>query len=148
MGEMRKKITATIGFIFNPDFSQVLLITKNRPTWQAGLVNGLGGKCEMGETTVECVTREIYEEAKLAIPAQNWQYITQIIWAEWKVEIFATVFHGHMNQAQSQTDELIAWYSVGKLPSNVMSNLRWLIPLSIDVMTKENPPQVSVRYAD
>jgi hypothetical protein len=53
-----------------------------------------------------------------------------------------------MNSAQAQTDETIAWYLVQRLPLNVISNLRWLIPLAIDVMTKESPPQVSIRYAN
>lgn len=145
---MKRIVKATIGFIFTPDYSQVLLITKNRPSWQAGLVNGLGGKCEVGENTVACVSREIYEEAGLDIPPSDWQFVTDITWAEWRVDIFAATFDGHMNQAESQTDELVAWYLVTKLPPNVMSNLRWLIPLAVDVMTKENPPQVKIRYAD
>lgn len=141
-------IHATLAFIFTPDFRQVLLIQKNRPTWQAGLINGLGGKCEPGEDALLCVSREVYEEANLAIYPEQWTYVSQILWAKWQVDIFATVFAGHMNQAQAQTDEAVAWYSLNQLPENVMSNLRWLIPLAVDVMTKENPPQVSIHYAD
>lgn len=145
---MKRIVKATVGFVFTPDFSQVLLITKNRPPWQAGLINGLGGKCEVGESTIQCVARETFEEANLQIEPRHWRFITDITSAEWRVDFFAAVFDGHMNQAQAQTDELIAWYLVQRLPLNVISNLRWLIPLAVDVMTKESPPQVSIRYAD
>ena len=32
-----------VGFIFNSDMDHVLLINKNRPDWQIGFLNGIGG---------------------------------------------------------------------------------------------------------
>ena len=54
-----------VGFAFNStqNFNSVVLINKNRPDWQAGKYNGIGGHIEPGETTYEAITREFDEEA-------------------------------------------------------------------------------------
>ena len=54
-----------VGFLLNYDRTQVVLIRKNRPAWQAGHLNGVGGKIEMGETPIEAMTREFEEETGL-----------------------------------------------------------------------------------
>ena len=54
-----------VGFLFNKDETQVALVRKNRPEWQAGNLNGIGGKMEVGETTNECMQREFKEETGL-----------------------------------------------------------------------------------
>ena len=35
-----------LGFLFSPDCKRVALIIKNRPDWQAGFLNGIGGKID------------------------------------------------------------------------------------------------------
>lgn len=32
-----------VGFCFNSDLSQIILIEKNKPEWQKGYLNGVGG---------------------------------------------------------------------------------------------------------
>ena len=59
---MPPKKTYVAGFLFSPDRSRVLLIRKNRPAWQAGKLNGLGGKIEPGETPPQAMRREFREE--------------------------------------------------------------------------------------
>ena len=39
----------TLGFIFTPALDKVLLVHKISPEWQAGKINGVGGKIEEGE---------------------------------------------------------------------------------------------------
>lgn len=51
-----------LGFVFNHDASKVLLIQKNRPAWQAGKFNGLGGKIEGQESPLLAMVREFREE--------------------------------------------------------------------------------------
>ncbi len=51
-----------VGFLFNPDMSQVVLIRKNRPEWQAGRLNGVGGRLEDGETPLRGMQRKFKEE--------------------------------------------------------------------------------------
>ena len=58
-------IVGTLGYVLSPDKQNVLLVHRNaRPEDdQLGKYNGLGGKMEMNEDIVECMKREIYEEA-------------------------------------------------------------------------------------
>ena len=60
-------IVATLGYVLSPDRSQVLLIHRNaRPDDQhLGKYNGLGGKLERDEDVVECMRRELREEASI-----------------------------------------------------------------------------------
>jgi 8-oxo-dGTP pyrophosphatase MutT (NUDIX family) len=51
-----------VGFCFDFNHENVLLICKNRPDWQAGRLNGLGGKIEDGESPLTAVGREFAEE--------------------------------------------------------------------------------------
>ncbi|MEM0912381.1 MAG: hypothetical protein AAGJ37_15510 [Pseudomonadota bacterium] len=38
----------TLGFIFDQTLEKVLLVLKKRPAWQAGKLNGVGSKAELG----------------------------------------------------------------------------------------------------
>src|SRR3990167_7537739 len=54
----------SVGFVFSMDKSRVLLIKKNKPEWQAGLLNGVGGKAEPQDRRArETMRRECMEEA-------------------------------------------------------------------------------------
>lgn len=54
-----------LGFAFSADGQEVLLIEKRRPHFQAGLLNGIGGSVEAGETPDQAMVREAQEEAGL-----------------------------------------------------------------------------------
>lgn len=51
-----------LGFAFDKEFKHVLLVWKNRPRWQAGKLNGVGGKIEPGEAVRAAMVREFQEE--------------------------------------------------------------------------------------
>lgn len=52
------------------DGKRTLLIKKNRPEWQKGFYNAIGGKIEPNETPLEAIKRETEEECGLVI--SNW----------------------------------------------------------------------------
>lgn len=60
-------ITGTLGYVLSPDRKQVLLVHRNARAddQHLGKYNGLGGKMENDEDVVECMRREIREEANL-----------------------------------------------------------------------------------
>jgi 8-oxo-dGTP diphosphatase len=60
-------ILATLGYVFSPDGTRVLMVHRNRRPGdrQFGKYNGLGGKLHVDEGVVACMRREIREEADI-----------------------------------------------------------------------------------
>lgn len=56
------EVEYVLGIMFSEDEKKVLTIWKNRPSWQAGKLNGIGGKIEAGESPLEAMHREFIEE--------------------------------------------------------------------------------------
>jgi 8-oxo-dGTP diphosphatase len=50
-----------LGFAFDSN-EEVVLIRKNKPDWQRGLLNGVGGKIEENESSYAAMVREFHEE--------------------------------------------------------------------------------------
>ena len=125
---------AVCGFYFSDDRTQVVLIRKNRPAWQAGMINGVGGKTESGETPLDAMIREFHEETGVLV--KDWDhYCTHTdrghSFKIWFFRAFAQA--GHLSECRSMTDEQVLSFSVDslyKLP--VIPNLRWLIPMALD----------------
>ncbi|MFC1960431.1 NUDIX domain-containing protein, partial [Chloroflexota bacterium] len=129
----------TLGFVFDTALEQVLLIHKKRPAWQAGQINGVGGKLEVGETPVQGVLREVWEESDLSISADRWTHTADMEAADWLVHVFAAVYGGPRTDARAKTDEVLTWVPVDALPADVISNLTWLIPLCLDCLRNGTP---------
>lgn len=64
MEEVKKYV---VSFIFKPGCNDVWLIRKNKPEWQKGCLNGIGGKVEKTETYRKAAIRELQEEAGIFI---------------------------------------------------------------------------------
>lgn len=79
-----------LGFLTNPSLSRVLLIQKARPAWQFGLLNGVGGAIEPGETPEQAMIREYEEETPFKMAMyQTWEhYATMDKRGEWLVHVF------------------------------------------------------------
>jgi 8-oxo-dGTP diphosphatase len=118
----------------------VLLIHKLRPAWQNGLLNGVGGKMEPGETPVEAMVREFSEEAGRTTAAGDWRLFCSLTDSRqsWRVCFFVT--HA-INWATQPTHthgpetEQIEWVKIkdvvrGKV--DTVPNLRWLVPLALE----------------
>lgn len=123
------------GFLFSKDRTRVILIRKNRPAWQAGKLNGLGGKLEPGETPYEAMRREFREEAGVDIP--SWTECLTVTGEPSKAD--PRGWRGHffrafddLEQCQAQTDERLEIHSVVGLPRDTIPNLQWMIPMMLD----------------
>ena len=120
------------GFCFSPSAAprEVLLIRKNRPDWQSGKLNGVGGKIEEGETPLHAMEREFFEEAGLK--DVQWKRFTTLNGSDFCV-YFYYAFHGRYDLCVSKTDERLEVVRVEMLHTyNVIPNLRWLVPMALD----------------
>ena len=123
----------TLGFIFNESLDKVLLMHKLKPAFQIGMLNGLGGKIEEGESGGECIVREISEEIGLLTKEEDWISVGSVgADTVWHMEVYAYIYKGTIRDIQSLEEEQVEWFGVGSLPSNILSNLQWLIPLCLD----------------
>lgn len=138
--------THTLGFIFDAKLSQVLLMQKERPDWQKGRVNGIGGKIESGEESISSIVREVFEETGLQTKKEEWIYIGEIKSDTYAVDVYTLIYKGEFNDASSTTDEEVNWFEVNKIPENAIHNLCWLVPLAIDKIKNSEFRNFSVYY--
>lgn len=136
----------SLGFIFDKELKEVLLIHKNRPSWQAGKINGLGGKVESEENGIACIVRETEEESGLKTSSDKWRYAALMKGPDWEIEVFYYIYDGPKEDATMNEDQPVEWFAVQNLPDNVMYNLRWIIPLCIDQLTRQEIDTVSILY--
>jgi len=126
------------GFLFNPERRSVVLIQKNRPEWQKGRLNGVGGHIDNDiEHTYPAVamSREFEEETDVKIIPNDWFPLIELTdKRNWKVYFFtAFADKKQWNSIKQTTDEIIVKVRLDFLArSNTIYNLQWLIPLALD----------------
>lgn len=123
------------GFLFDKYRNNVVVIQKNRPEWQKGLFNGVGGKIEYGETSLQAMQREFKEEAGLNIDDWTEFCIYENLNGE-TIHFFYSVAIDKVN-VYSVTDEAISLMSIEHLFNKyypVISSLRWLIPMALELL--------------
>lgn len=122
-----------LGFLFTSDLKKVVLIVKNKPEWQAGLLNGVGGKIEDGETPDEAMTREFLEEAGIEVTAWNQFFIMK--GDDWEVNCFRSFVPTRTFEGiKTMTDESIFIANVSHIEHlKTITNLTWLIPMCLDM---------------
>jgi 8-oxo-dGTP diphosphatase len=90
-------------------------------------LNGIGGGIEPGELPFDAMRREFREEAGLDI--DSWKhYCTITDDKTWKVYFF---YAFSKMEPKTMTDEEVVWYDYQYLPSDVLPNLHWLIPMAL-----------------
>ena len=129
-----ERVQMVVAFLIH--WGHVLLIRKNRPDWQKGLLNGVGGKVEAGESPLDAIRREVREETGLRIVPEYFhkvvEYYGQGVSGVPYVVYFYAALDVPIEQAEAMTDEALETHPVYPLPPDTIPNLRWLIPLVLD----------------
>lgn len=137
---MAAKTIYVAGFLFRRNREEVALVKKNRPQWQAGKFNGIGGHVEPGETEYAAMVREFKEETGAEI--KDWTPVAVLDCGDAVIHFFRS-FSGDGVELQTLTDESIEWRSAGRIVygldlddvgnlARIVPNLRWLIPMAAD----------------
>lgn len=112
-----------VGFLFDKS-GNVALIHKNRPDWQRGRLNGIGGHIEIDEAPQEAMNREFKEEAGADL---SWRQFCEVKGDSYKLFCFVSKDEAMI---QTMTDEKVGWYNPRNLPDNALPNLLWLLPMA------------------
>lgn len=133
-----------VGFAFDQLLRTVLLIKKNRPAWQAGKCNGVGGKIEPGEGIRGAMVREFQEECGLVTQVTDWscfydQRPIHIGMPEWQTHdvYFLAARVPFLNEAVNTSDESVVFLVLDQWGCPVhadlealLFNMHFLIPMA------------------
>lgn len=145
----KSKTTYAAGFLFTEDRSHLALVEKQKPAWQAGKLNGIGGKIEAGETPMAAMVREFAEETGVAF--DGWEPLAVLTGDDFEVHFFQgfddkvwDVRTMESERIEILYDDDFLWSSVDRM----LPNLRTLISLALDtsgivkpVMLRDARPQ-------
>lgn len=113
-----------LGFAFD-DLSRVALIRRHRPSWQAGFLNGLGGKVEPKDRDpLDAMVREFQEESGVLIDRDLWRPRGKLIGNLGDVHVF-TVTTPIVREVRTTSDEevtLYPWHQIAN-PPNALPNV-------------------------
>jgi len=97
--------TYVAGIMFDLVTKEVALIRKNKPVWQAGKLNAIGGKIEAGETPHAAMVREFREETDCATVEEQWLPCSKLEGNDWSVQFFVTI--GSLHELRSPESEKV-----------------------------------------
>jgi len=128
-----------MGFVFNKAKDRVLLIRKNKPEWQAGHWNGVGGKInvigmenEVDASPLAAIRREVEEETGMV--GLNWEHCITFTCPGGTVFVFKAVSSTEeIMYEQLETEQLEVW-RLDSLPKKLMNNLKWIIPVCLSTI--------------
>jgi len=128
-----------LGFCFTRDKKKVVLISKLRPAWQNGSLNGIGGKVETYDNSpLDAMIREFKEETGVETLIADWDYFTKMIFPNDIMGGVAVVhcyrmFSNLAWQCKTTEEEEIILVDINELDKfDKISNLNFLIPLALD----------------
>lgn len=142
-----------VGFMFDTGMANVALIRKQKPKWQAGLLNGIGGKQELGEAPITAMVREFEEEAGIHVGCNRWTYFcsmsgTNNDGGQFAVDFFYTVGEPHgLTSMEQEQIEVVDADDICAGRELTIGNLPWLVALARDFGRGVHPPtMVTAQY--
>lgn len=133
-----------VGFCYSNDLQHVLLILKNKPDWQVGFLNGVGGKINDKEKVKNAMVREFFEEAGVLTTRRDWEHCIKYAFTDNDEEQYLVHFLAFLSDfsyddmskltcPENEGEELrvIAVEDVGEYAT--IDNLQWLVPMLADV---------------
>ena len=126
-----------LGFCFSPSMRSVVLVKKMRPSWQAGYLNGVGGKVEHMESFEDAMQREFSEEAGYFGPLKWVRFGTlccpetevALFWS--RIEVVPLPFHVHQGEVVSAHFVDIVLQKGESQGCPVVPDLSYFLPMAL-----------------
>jgi 8-oxo-dGTP diphosphatase len=120
-----------LGFLFSEDRKNVVLLRKNKPNYQKGKMNGLGGKVEKVDGTFEtAMTREFQEEAGVVVT--DWKRFATVYNDDFYIAVFKSF--GDISNVRTMEDEIVSVVRLSNLHlfGEIMPNLKALLEVALN----------------
>lgn len=123
-----KTVKYVVGFLIS-NHSDVALIRKQRPEWQRGFLNGIGGHIEKGESAHDAMRREFEEETGNNLT--GWHEFISVRGIGYELHYFSAHIPSRM-RLKKTTDEKPGWFNIQAIlkQGKILANLHWLIPMA------------------
>lgn len=122
-----------VGFMFSSDLQKIVLIEKQKPEWQKGFLNGVGGSIEFEENVYDAMVREFFEETGVSTRKIDWWNFC-IVYDEKKdisLYLFRCHYHSDFHKVKSMEFEKIDIYDCSDLLTlKTVPNLKTFIPMA------------------
>jgi 8-oxo-dGTP pyrophosphatase MutT (NUDIX family) len=127
-----------LGFMVCLESRRILLQQRIDPERWAGLLNGFGGPMRADETPQTAMAREFEEECGIRTLPEDWHHKATLVFGKPDAPDAIThvlVSFGNIYAAQRTEAEHPQTRSLaeGLFRENVVHDLRWLVPLCLDV---------------
>lgn len=138
-----------LGLLFRSCYSGVVLIEKTKPEWQAGCLNGIGGKIEPGENARVAMVREYKEETGVDTDNLQWIPFCEMSGDQFVVECFTSIDTESFECSTTNEEERIIKVDPVNFPNayKCVPHLQWLIKMAMDVHTGDRFFS-TVRYSE
>lgn len=121
-----------LGFMFDSKLENVVLIRKNKPDWQKGKLNGVGGKVEpleddpdYMERPEDAMYREFKEETGVFVSCL-WKEFCLLRSIDFEIWCFYAVDQKSFDEAKTTESEEVVKTAVNDIKNGV-DNLQWLV---------------------
>lgn len=121
-----------LGFMFDADREKVLLVEKTSPPWQAGKLNGVGGKIEENEAPQAAMCREFLEETGINTSLDDWEGKLAMRSKDWIVYVYRAEGPIQLAKQITKKDKPICARINYLQNYTTIPNLRWIVPFLLD----------------
>ncbi len=133
-----------VGFAFDSR-GHVALIRKNRPSFLAGLWNGIGGHIELNEDPLAAMVREFHEETGVLTRPDQWTHLNPYLsYDAFKLGILA-IFVAHTDDVRAirtTTDEEVRlWSASDALQLGLAPDCEFLLRAILSLEGQLNPKE-------
>lgn len=119
------------GLLFTKSRKHVALVRKNKPDWQKGKLNAIGGKIEGDETPLQAMQREFREET--GVDRAEWERVVILDGPGFEVHFFAA-FDDECWDVETVEQEPIEVHFVENAirDKSLIPNLRVVMAIALD----------------